>query len=1150
MNLADKIEVNTRYTRSANLERDLNSLSIIDAYLPTPRGVRLLDDVADTLSTKDTPRAWCLIGPYGCGKSSFGLFLHGLFGGDADPIKSAATGALKHASPKLERTFTKQKPWCRVVLTGNSGSLSGRLLVALDKAANNFWKGKPGRKPAVLEDIRQACDAPEIADHQLLEMIDALQAALEKSGSGGLLILIDELGKFLEHEVRQGTGGMFLLQELAERALRGRRANMMLFVFLHQSFDLYTRGMGEQLKNDWAKVQGRFQSISFIEAPEQTLRIIAAAFSNTLPKEHRQPIADQAKKIASALGKAKVLPSSLTEDEAAELFASCYPMHPIALLTLPVLCQRFAQNERTLFSYLGSCEPHGFRDSVRRLKVGEWIHLSEIYDYFIQNQPSMLTDPLTHRRWAEVLTAVDRAEREASSEADDKANSMLQLAKAIGLLNLISGSDGLRASEDVLSQLYSSKRAFRAVIERALKASIVQYRKFNDEYRAWQGTDFDIDERVQLETEKLGNFNLADALLGAIEPIIARRHSINTGSLRYFNIACVDARSLDRSGVQSEIPRIIIFLSEGRDDEAAFHEAHSAAQPSDDVWVLYKSTMSLREAVRDVLALGNVQRSAQELASDPVASREIGERMKAARLKQRDALGSLINQPDLSEWYWRGEALNVPDQSTLQPMLSDVMDDIFRDAPRVRNELINRDILSTQAAAGRNRLFHAMLDHADKPGLGIEKYPPERAIYRSIFEAGKLHVEKNNEWKFVEPKRGDKLNLYPTWRQLDKLFAASESKPMSAEYLMNELAKSPFGLKRGFFPVLFLHYYLVRGHEIAFYDEGVYSPVLTYEHLERMVRRPDLFSFQRFRIKGIRATLLEEYSKAIFGEVRDSLTALDIARPLTTFVLGLDEYTQKTRRLSETTMRVRQAFLLSKSPEKLLFEELPRACGFDENAELANFAESIHATLREMKNAHAGMLEDMRQAFCKGFNTPIEEPLDELRTRLRVRCSGLDQYTVDMRGLILRIVDQAPTDEEWFAGLLLVLGHKPSDKWTDQDRDTAEYRLAEFLRRLLELETLRLHYDRKEQQTDDFKMILIKTLSHEHGGIEEVVHLNEHAQEAVRKIREEIDGTLEKAKDAGLALELVASIAQELLVEHRQPQQTGVDSRDGIREVG
>ena len=80
MSLANKIHVNTRYTRSINVERDRGSPGIVDAYLPTARSIDLLEGVVAGLGSKDQPRAWSLVGPYGSGKSSFALFLHELLG--------------------------------------------------------------------------------------------------------------------------------------------------------------------------------------------------------------------------------------------------------------------------------------------------------------------------------------------------------------------------------------------------------------------------------------------------------------------------------------------------------------------------------------------------------------------------------------------------------------------------------------------------------------------------------------------------------------------------------------------------------------------------------------------------------------------------------------------------------------------------------------------------------------------------------------------------------------------------------------------------------------------------------------------------------------------------------------------------------------
>ena len=1157
MSLASTIHVNTRYTRSINVERDRGSPSIVDAYVPTARSIDLLEGVAAGLGRIDQPRAWSLVGPYGSGKSSFALFLHELLGPPGS-AKKAARRTLAVERPDLARRFGRQAPWCRVVLTGSEEPLATRLLAALDDAATSYWAGKRGRKPTVVQDLERARRRRKVRDSELLGLVDSLQGAIERNGAGGLLIAIDELGKFLEFEARQDEGGIYLLQQLAERAFRARKANLFLFVLLHQGFDLYARGMGERLKNDWAKVQGRFESVSFVEAPEQTLRVVAAAFSNSLTASQLESVAKRSARTAKALVRAKALSSGLDADAAARAFACCYPIHPISLLALPQLCQRFAQNERTLFSYLGSREPHGFQDSLIGLtKFGDWVRPDQIYDYFVHNQPAVLADPLTHRRWAEVVTAIERVEgADGTTETrNGGARPSVMLAKTIGVLNLISRSDGLKASEGVLRQLFPTKRAFREAIQPLLDSSVVQLRRFSGEYRVWQGTDFDIDERTDEEKDKLGEFDLAAALRDrrAVEPVLARRHSVRTGALRHFDVDFVDARSPRLPPrTEADRPRIVFFLAQRREDEAVFTDALTSSGPNE-VWALHKNAAAMRTAITDMLALEGVQRSGQELAGDPVAAREVRERLQAARTTEREVLNQLIGDPMLSEWRWRGEVLPIVDRRTLQHALSDVMDHIYVDAPTIHNELIIRDRLSSQAAAARNKLFQHMLGEQAEPGLSIQKYPPERAIYRSILEAGHLHVEAKAGWAFVEPDAVDPLHLRPTWMRLDSLLATSESEAVTLERLMDALSEPPFGVKRGVFPILFLHYYLLHRYEIALYDEGTYAPTLTYEHLERMVRRPDLFSFQRFRIEGVRAALFDEYSRALFGEVRESVQLLDLARPLTKFVRGLDEHAKKTRRLSDTTLRVRHAFFLSKSPEKFLFDELPAACGFGDTVDFSGFASTLIHSLRELKGAQAALREFMHRALCASFTLADTTPLAELRTVLRGRCHGLDQYTVDVQGLrsfIRRVCEPVAEDDAWFDSVLLFLGHQPPAKWTDQDRDTAEYRLAEFSKRLIDLEKLRLHFDATAKQDTAHEVILVRAVSSVTGEIDEVVTLNGRTKTAIADAKKRVEEVLSDIQDKELALALVADVTSDYLSHYRQSNLSRRDASDASRKVG
>jgi len=1146
MTMRSKIRVNTNYTRSTNVERDRNSKAIVEAYLPTSRGVSLLSQVGEALGSEDLPRAWSLIGPYGSGKSSFALFLNQLLADSDTQIGKAALKVLGAEHKDLADCFKVEEAWCSVMLTGSAEPLSTRLVAALEQSASDFWANKKGRKPKVLQALEQA-KAGSPTTNDILELVDELQLALEKVGSGGLLIVVDELGKFLEYEARHyGANDIFLLQGLAERAFKGRKANLMLFVLLHQGFDLYARGLGESLKNDWAKVQGRFQTVPFIETTEQTLRIVAAAFDSSLNAKEKTKVQKRAKIVANDLALNKCLPGLLDKQSAADLFAKCFPIHPVALLTLPVLCQKFAQNERTLFSYLGSQEAHGFKHSLERLDSADnWINPSEIYDYFIQNQPAVLADPLTHRRWAEVVTAVERA--------DELGMDASVLAKTIGILNLISGQEGVKASGEVIKTVFASPKAADSALNTLIDASVVQYRRFNHEYRVWQGTDFNIDEEVHLESEKLGRFELAATLSERFKavPIVARRHSAEHGALRYFEVEYVDAKSFSKVKTHPN-PRIVFFLAEGQDDEAIFQSGVDQHSRSD-VWVLYRNGADIRSAIQEVLALEAVQRGAQALASDPVASRELKERLKAARVAEETILDGLAGDPAKSDWYWKTSKVTVQSRRALQRFLSEAMDEIFSRSPKIDSELINRDKLTSQAAAARNKLFQLMLTQAKVPGLGIEKYPPERSIYRSVFERGGLHTEAKEGFTWLEPDLTDPLCLRPLWGKFDSFIESTEEASRSITELMEESAAPPYGVKSGVFPLLFLHYYLMHKHEIAVYEDGIYMPALTYEHLERLVKRPSSFAFQRFRIDGVRAALFDEYAKALFGESK-KVDVLGVAKPLTKFMFDLDDYTKKTRRLTSTTLKVREAFFLSKSPEKLLLTELPNACGFSDSHDLEGLAEQLIQSLRELKGAYPGLLKYMQGALCEVFNIPQDTPLNELREILRGRVHGLDRYTVDVKGLkafIRRLGQRTESDEEWLTALLLFIGHKPANKWTDQDRDAAEYRLSEFSRRLLDLEKLRQHDEKNAQPDEDLDIILIKSLQKGGDEIDEIVSMSAKTRAAISESREKVRSVLDELNDNELRLALIADLTHEFLSDHRKSQlKRSPESDEGVLDAG
>ena len=307
----------------------------------------------------------------------------------------------------------------------------------------------------------------------------------------------------------------------------------------------------------------------------------------------------------------------------------------------------------------------------------------------------------------------------------------------------------------------------------------------------WQGSDFDLEAAIRDELNQISHFSLPESLneRKALPPIVARRHTIETGALRYFQARFVDPVSYAKESSHSSMQRIIFCLVETRDDKEIFHQDIIAYFSKQDVVVLCHNGDRLREATAEVLALQRVQTNRPELHTDPVAMREYKDRLTAAEHHEDELLAAFIETPEIGEWYWKQTKFAVDNKRKLQQELSRILDTVYYAAPVFKNELINREKPSSQATAARNKLVAGLLNNVDKEDLGIEKYPAEKGIYLALLKATGLHKEIEGKWQLASPNKDE----------------------------------NPFNI----------------------YEDNVYTPYFTEQHLERFVKRPDFFTVQR-----------------------------------------------------------------------------------------------------------------------------------------------------------------------------------------------------------------------------------------------------------------------------------------------------------------
>ncbi|MFZ1388390.1 MAG: hypothetical protein WBP46_16170 [Thiolinea sp.] len=1116
------IHIRPTYNRSINLQRDVQSLELIEAYVPTAKSMQVLEQLALGLQHGQAQRALALIGPYGSGKSAFALFVSALLSQARSPLQDIALKRLSHYQQKpllVERltAATQGLGYLRIVINGTPTSLIRQLLNALLIAMKPYGFHKKWAR--TLNQALQANLLPSM--NEVLGYFEAIQTDWAGLGGQGVLLEIDELGKFLEYEAYHPQHReIHLLQLLAEHAQQAHAAPLTVLVILHQSFEHYTQRLGKQLREEWQKIQGRFTSLAFLEPAEQSLRLMAQALHTdfSLPYTCLSTI----EAISTELHALGALPHDLSVDTAQKLFIQCYPLHPLAALILPMLCQKVAQNERTLFSYLNSHEPFGLQARMAGLKLGDWILPADLYDYFILNHTGSFSDPLTHHRWLEVITALERLDLAPEHSA-------VQLLKTIGLLNLIGNQRGLKASYALLKLAIADTldTDFNILTE----SSSIHFRQYNQEYRVWQGSDFDLSAQLDASLKEFADLELAEKLnsLKPFKPIVARRATISTGTLRSFQPYF--ASKYTRVDTKSITPRIIFYLAEA--DECPLDRQTLGRY---DIIAVFHSTERLHNAVITQLALLELPKHHAALHQDPVAQREHREWLRNAELETQTILRTLIEEPETLSWSSKTRSLDIKDQRDLQAKLSDwIINFCYPQAPTLRNELINWDKPSTSASTGRKRLINAMLNAADQAYLGIEKTPAEMSLYLSLLKATGLHRQEQGQWGFYPLSEttfrkdqtgsiavhaigtGDPCHIQPMWDAItDCLSNSAQQIPLTTIY--QRLRQAPFGIKQGVLPIFLIAYLLTYRREVALYVEGVFCEQLNEAQAELLCRRPELFAFERFELSGLQGELFDQYISSIVGNIRADASLLDIVKPLVRFMNTLPAYTKQYKGLSAAAQQVREAFNRAQSPGILLFKELPLACGINleqfeqsQRPEIESFTQRLVTVLRELKAAYGLLLTHWQTRLGHILLDQSVDDLAQLRSLLAERYKGLDRYTPDRMGLgafIRRLADESyPTDLAWLESTATLLGQKPPAKWTDENRLQADMRLEALGQQLRDLETLRLGM--QNEYVESAPAMLIKWVDSARGTCSQVVQLSTTQQRVV----EDITGVLTEQLD-------------------------------------
>ncbi|MBF0556463.1 MAG: hypothetical protein HQK96_18245 [Nitrospirae bacterium] len=494
--ISSLFNIKKRYLRSTDIERDFKEITSLNGYILTDTAKDKLLRLFDGLSLSSTQRAWRITGDYGTGKSSFALLIARLFSGQAKSLPST----IKHVidKTKLCSFSTKLFP---IIITGSREPVRNVLLKAV---YDNFTLlSTQGRELSLLKKIESEIQMGTVSDTFIIQTLIEASIYINNIGKGnGLLLIIDEMGKFLEYAaLHPEEQDVFFFQKLAEAAMRSGNTPLFIIGILHQGFNAYADQMSQSSQKEWMKVAGRFDELRFNQPLEQLMLLTSNALNideNKLPTD----ITEFSNKLmikAISLGWFNIA----NNQNLVSLASNIYPLHPSVLPVIVHLLRRFGQNERSLFSFLLSNEPHGLQDfATKKIEILSYYRICNLYDYIRHNFGYRLAIQSYRSHWNLIESLIESYRMTSELE--------LNLLKTIGLLNLVDTST-LLATKDVLVLALSDQNntidEISSAIEKLENKKIIYYRGISGGYCLWPYTSVNLEKVYEDASNQTLNAN-------------------------------------------------------------------------------------------------------------------------------------------------------------------------------------------------------------------------------------------------------------------------------------------------------------------------------------------------------------------------------------------------------------------------------------------------------------------------------------------------------------------------------------------------------------------------------------------------------------------------------------------------------------------
>ena len=933
-------------------------------------------------------------------------------------------------------------------------------------------------------------------------------ALYQKSLESDLLVIyIDEFGKFLEYAAKKNPEReLYFFQLLAEFA-GDTSKNILLLATLHQNFEAYSTNASENQRQEWKKVKGRLKEITFNEPVEQLLYLAAQKLNSSK---------------GDVPGKAhlarlnKIFTTSRIDFE--DLEARLAPLDFLSAAVLTRALQAYGQNERSLFTYLETDLPDK-----------NWVTLSDIYDSILISFYSHLNSAynIHYRNWQAFQSAVERAENSSIAHVKEAS----RITKAIALLQQFGSTASV--IDDVMLASYFEPIIDGKIVRKAIseleKIGVIRFTRYNNSFKISEGTDVDFNqELLKAEANLDRTIDIANELNKHFTfPIIqAKAISYQTGTPRMFGFRISD-KPLIKLNPENEIDGYInlIFC---KHENLASHVSAVKDHKSPTLFGFYTNAEEIEDHLFEII---KTQEALKRHTDDLVAKKEFEKIIESRkRILSHLVLDSIYTNK--VKWCFLNSTTNsIRSQRQLNATLSEICESVYPNTPIFNNELVNKHKPSSSINTARKQYFKQLCEEWSAPDLGFpeDKFPPEKAIYRSLLLANGMHVRMKDSWELSSPNNEN--NFEPLWEASSAFLQSTKLDKKPLNELFISLSRAPFKLKQGFIDFWIPTFLFINRGDFALYEGEKFIPELNESILHLIIRQPDKYLIKSFEIDELRLRVFNKYREVLQqGDgTLSSSELIESIKPFMVFYRTLNEYSRRTETISIEARALRECIIGAKDLENTFFEAIPKALNFQletknnvTDKELAEFALKLNNAIQEIKNAYINLLNRFESFLCKEV---LEEAVvfDQYKQTLQSRLEGIKEHrlTPKQKVFVGRVNSPLNDRESWLASIAQAILNKPLDQIKDHEEDVLKDLTARMVEDLTNLKEVHKVNIKKGEQA---LRVNIATVD---GVKSQTIVIPSNKYNDVVKLSEEIRSLLKKHK--GIELAVLSKLMDEKL---------------------